>query len=113
MDIGNSLLVIGYSFCYQTQSVLSSSPMRKLTKSERKVVERLIFPESFDSIMEETEMQFGELRDDLMNLVNYRFIKVIDSDEDSKVAFYDSDNIRDFSFQATKAGLKSIKQTTS
>ncbi len=87
--------------------------MRKLTKSEIKVIERLIFPESFDTIMEETEMNFGELRDDLMNLVNYRFVKVIDADSDNKVAFYDSDNIRDFSFQATKSGLKSIKQKAS
>jgi plasmid replication initiation protein len=88
--------------------------MKKLTKSERAVVERLIFPESFEVIMEETKMQFGELRDDLMNLVNYRFIEVIDDDStgDSKMAFYDSDNIRDFSFRATKTGLKSIKQTT-
>jgi len=88
--------------------------MKKLTKSERAIIERLIFPESFDVIKEETNMQFGELRDDLMNLVNYRFIEVVDDDttEDSKMAFYDSDNIRDFSFRATKTGLKSIKQTT-
>lgn len=88
--------------------------MRKLTKSELRVIERLIFPESFEVIMEETQMQFGELRDDLMNLVNSRFIEVVDFDEseDSKMAFYDSDNIRDCTFRATKTGLKSIKQTT-
>jgi len=88
--------------------------MKKLTKSERTVIERLIFPESFEVIMEETNMQYGELRDDLMSLVNYRFVEVIDLDTtgDSKMSFYDSDNIRDFSFRATKTGLKSIKQTT-
>ncbi|MEP1152146.1 MAG: hypothetical protein JXR20_10880 [Balneola sp.] len=88
--------------------------MRKLTKSERTIIERLIFPESFDVIMEETGFKFGELRDDIMNLVNYRFVEVvnIETDKDSKMFFYDSDNIRDFSFRATKIGLKSIKQTT-
>ncbi|MEO9886104.1 MAG: hypothetical protein ABJR05_06025 [Balneola sp.] len=88
--------------------------MKKLTKSERAVIERLIFPESFETIMEETNMQFGELRDDLMNLVNYRYVQVVDLEDpgDSKMAFYDSDNIKDFSFRATKTGLKSIKQTT-
>ncbi|MEQ9092425.1 MAG: hypothetical protein RIE52_15130 [Balneola sp.] len=88
--------------------------MRKLTKSEKTVMERLIFPESFDVIMEETNMQFGELRDDLMNLVNHRFVEVVnfDSDKDSKMAFYDSDNIKDFSFRATKTGLKSLNKAT-
>ncbi|MEQ9277898.1 MAG: hypothetical protein RLN83_00270 [Balneola sp.] len=88
--------------------------MRKLTKSEKTVIERLIFPESFDVIMEETNMQFGELRDDLMNLVNHRFVEVVnfDSDKDSKMAFYDSDNIKDFSFRATKTGLKSLNKAT-
>jgi hypothetical protein len=86
--------------------------MRKLTKSEKKVMERLIFPESFDVIKEETNMQFGELRDDLMNLVNHRFVEVIsfDDNKDSKMAFYDSDNIKDFSFRATKTGLKSLNK---
>ncbi|XWN35838.1 MAG: hypothetical protein ROO71_07705 [Balneola sp.] len=88
--------------------------MRKLTKSEKTVVERLIFPEPFDVIMEETNMQFGELRDDLMNLVNHRFIEVVhsDADKDNKMVFYDSDNIRNFSFRATKTGLKSLKKAT-
>ena len=88
--------------------------MRKLTKSEKTVIERLIFPESFDVIMEETNMQFGELRDDLMNLVNHRFVEVVNFDDeiDSKMAFYDSDNIKDFSFRATKIGLKSLNKTT-
>ncbi|HBZ36925.1 MAG TPA: hypothetical protein DEO59_00110 [Balneola sp.] len=88
--------------------------MRKLTKSEKTVMERLIFPESFDVIMEETNMQFGELRDDLMNLVNHRFVEVVKFDDglDSKMAFYDSDNIKDFSFRATKIGLKSLNKTT-
>jgi|TARA_R110001599_G_scaffold84130_2_gene226799 hypothetical protein len=88
--------------------------MRKLTKSEKTVIERLIFPESFDVIMEETNMQFGELRDDLMNLVNHRFVEVVnfESDKDSKMAFYDSDNIKDFSFRATKTGLKSLNKAT-
>ncbi|MEQ8578501.1 MAG: hypothetical protein RIC57_14140 [Balneola sp.] len=88
--------------------------MRKLTKSEKTVIERLIFPESFDVIMEETNMQFGELRDDLMNLVNHRFVEVVnfEIDKDSKMAFYDSDNIKDFSFRATKTGLKSLNKAT-
>ncbi len=86
--------------------------MRKLTKSERLVIERLIFPESFEVLLEETNMPFGSLRDDIMNLVNYRFVEVVDLDkaEENGVSFYDTDNIREFSFRATKTGLKSIRQ---
>lgn len=96
-----------------TFKVLSSLLMRKLTKSERVVIERLIFPESFDVIMEETEMQYGELRDDLMNLVNYRLVEVVnlEGNGDSKMSFFDSDNIKEFSFRATKIGLKSLNQS--
>jgi hypothetical protein len=87
--------------------------MRKITKSERAVIERLIFPESFEIIQEETNMQYGELRDDLMNLVNSRLVEVVNTEanDDSKMAFYDSDNIKQFSFRATKTGLKSLNQS--
>ncbi len=82
--------------------------MRKLTPSERKIVESLIFPESFDVIMEETEFPYGTLRDDLINLVNYRFVEVINLDptEDSSMTYFDSDNIKECTFRATKIGLK-------
>ena len=33
----------------------------KITKSERRVLERLIFPETFQIIMEETGLLYGEL----------------------------------------------------
>lgn len=87
--------------------------MRKLTPSERLILERLIFPEPFDVIMEETEMAYGPLRDDLINLVNFRFVEVVEpDDEDRGTPFYDSDNIRDCRFRATKIGLKTIRQYT-
>ncbi len=82
--------------------------MRKLTPSERKIVESLIFPESFDVIMEETKFPYGTLRDDLINLVNYRFVEVINLDptEESSMTYFDSDNIQECTFRATKIGLK-------
>lgn len=86
--------------------------MKKLTPSERLVIERLIFPESFEVIMEETQMDYGALRDDLMNLVNFKFVEVFNPEDiDTGLAFYDSDNIREFTFRATKTGLKSIRRT--
>ncbi len=86
--------------------------MRKLFPSEKKVLARLIFPEPYDVLLEETGLPAGALRDDLINLINYRLIEVVNfeqSGEDS-TSFYDADNLNDFSFRATKTGLKQIRE---
>ncbi|MFA5669161.1 MAG: hypothetical protein WC967_07950 [Balneolaceae bacterium] len=87
--------------------------MRKITASERKIIESLIFPEPFEVIMEETEFPYGTLRDDLINLVNYRYVEVVNLDpsEDSSLTYFDSDNIRECTFRATKIGLKILSST--
>ena len=84
--------------------------MRKISASEKKILNRLLFPESFDVIQEETDLQFGEIRDDLINLMSYHLIEVVDPDkpEPSGTSFYDADNIKNYSFRATKSGMKYI-----
>ena len=87
--------------------------MRKLIPSEIKVLERLIFPESYDVILEETGLPAGALRDDLINLMNYRLIEVVNIDmaHEPTSSFYDADNLQDFTFRATKTVLKQIRTT--
>ena len=86
--------------------------MRKLFPSEKQILRCLIFPESFEVILEETGSNIGALRDDLINLINYRLIEVMDEDHSQQVAtsFYDADNLQNFSFRATKNGLKHIRE---
>lgn len=86
--------------------------MRKLTPSERKILDRLIFPEPFDVIKEETELKFGELRDDIINLMNSRLIEVINTDhpDENSTPFFDSDNVQDATFQITKSGITHMKR---
>lgn len=84
---------------------------RKISISERKVLERLIFPEPFEVVMEETGLQYGELRDDLINLISFGYIEAYE-ESGHKIAlvnFYDTDNLQDFTFRATKKGLSAIK----
>lgn len=83
----------------------------KISISERKVLERLIFPEQFSIIREETGLQYGELRDDLINLLNFGFVEAYEQNKDkiSLTNFYDSDNLHDFTFRVTKKGLSAIK----
>lgn len=86
--------------------------MRKLTPSERSILDRLIFPESFDVIQEETELAYGELRDDIINLMNSRLIEVVESDQspDNSIQWFDSDNIKESTYRITKSGIKHMKQ---
>jgi len=83
---------------------------RKISKSERKIIRELIYPESFSHLVTETGYTFGTLRDDLINLINHGFIAVYSQDDLRPLSpFYDSDRIDQYSFQATKSGLKTIQ----
>lgn len=83
---------------------------RKVSKSELIILRELIFVEPFSHLLDETGLSYGELRDDLINLISYGYIEVFSPDGGQSVSpFYDSDHIDQFSFQATKSGLKSIQ----
>ena len=81
----------------------------KLTESEKSILRELIFPESFQHIQEETALPYGAIRDDLIKLINHGYIEVYDAAASAPSAFYDSDNIKEFCFKATKTGLKQIQ----
>ena len=82
----------------------------KLTDTEKSILRELIFAEPFEHIQDETGLTFGEIRDDLIKLINLGFIEVFEKNTGRSVSpFYDSDNIDQFSFKATSRGLKSIQ----
>jgi hypothetical protein len=85
--------------------------MRKLTPSEHKILDRLIFPEPFDVIQDETQLKYGELRDDIINLMNSRLIEAVNPDEpnQNKTYPFDSDNVKDSTFRITKSGIKHME----
>lgn len=89
--------------------------MKKLTLTEKKILERLLFPEPFEVIQDETELQYGEIRDDLINLLNYHLVEVVNpEDPDSSVStHYDTDNLMDSTFRITQSGIKHLKQRRS
>ncbi|MDR8390834.1 hypothetical protein NC796_06785 [Aliifodinibius sp. S!AR15-10] len=84
---------------------------RKVSTSEQNVLGRLVFPESFETVLNETGLQYGELRDDLINLMSFGYIEAYEK-KGNKIAltsFYDADNLQDFTFRATKKGLSEIR----
>ena len=86
--------------------------MRKLYASEIEVLSRLIFPEPYDVLLEETGLPPGALRDDLITLINFRLIEVWQSGsvETNRATSYDSDHIEGYTFRATATGLKHIRK---
>ena len=85
--------------------------MKKIEASKRKIIESLLYPESFDTILEETELHRGEIRDDLMQMLNSGFIKAMVEGKEHHnniTSFFDSDNLEDYTFQATKRVLKAL-----
>jgi hypothetical protein len=82
----------------------------KLTPSEIELLNSMIFPESFDRLLEETGMQTGTLRGDLIQLVSHGYVDVYDLGGTQLVSpFYDLDNLHEFAFKATKSGLLAIR----
>ncbi|MEX0609266.1 MAG: hypothetical protein WD016_11855 [Balneolaceae bacterium] len=63
-------------------------------------------------IQEETKLQYGEIRDDLINMMSYNLIEVVDPEhpEGGTTLFSDSDNLKDYTFRITKSGMKQISK---
>ncbi len=78
----------------------------RITRSERLILGHLVHQENIETLMAETGLQFGEIRDDLTNLLSGRMIEVFEDTEKGRVSttFYDLDNLRDYYFRATRRG---------
>ena len=82
----------------------------KLTDSEKSILRELIFPESFHHLLTETKLSYGAIRDDLIWLINHGFVEVYEKSAETRVTpFYDSDQMEQYLYKATKKGLKSIQ----
>lgn len=77
----------------------------KPTSSQKEVINQLIFIESFDTLLSELEHRRGELRDDLMQLINAGLVEVFDADRARRLSGYDADRLERFCFRATSKGL--------
>ena len=84
--------------------------MAKVTKQQRKILDRLIYPEPFENVLSETGIKPGELRDELIQLVNHGYVEVWKNEQNwsHKIRFFDTDNMQLCNFRATKSGLKQI-----
>ncbi len=77
----------------------------KTTPSQKEVINSLIFTESYQTLLEETGLKRGELRDDLIQLINAGMVEVFDEGKLIRQSGYDGDNLHHYSFRATRKGL--------
>ncbi|MFP8488593.1 hypothetical protein ACKGJO_05775 [Gracilimonas sp. Q87] len=86
--------------------------MRKLSPSEKKILDRLLYPEPFEVIQEETQLAYGEIRDDLINLMNSRLIETVDPENPNAntTNSFDSDNVKDSTYRITNSGINLMKR---
>jgi hypothetical protein len=87
--------------------------MKKLTISEKIILNHLFHTETFDTLLFETGLMYGELRDDLTNLISRRLIHVFEEhnsdDTQTQTAFYDLDNLSKYSFRISGQGMNILK----
>lgn len=87
--------------------------MATITESQQKILQLLIYVESYDHIREETGLSAGVVRDDLITLQHRNMIEVyesIDGNAGRKVRHFDNDHPELFFYRATKTGLNAMYQ---
>lgn len=84
--------------------------MIELNSVQKGIINSLTFAEPFETLVEEVEATEPVIADELKTLIDKRMVQVME-DVDGKLRksfYYDSDNMRAFSYQATAQGLESI-----
>lgn len=74
---------------------------------QRKVLSLLIFPESFEHILEESGkgLTVPVIASVIKDLMHDNKLCAVDADSGKKTFFYDSDRMGDYLYQATARGL--------
>lgn len=85
----------------------------RVTDSQRALLRRMIFHETFSELIRETGMHTGVVRDDLLTLLHKGYVEVyLDGghvSEPVRQMAYDSDHLNLYLFRASHAGLRQIQ----
>ena len=85
----------------------AKSKVIELPELEEEVLQLCLFPESFDSIVDEckTEKKLSIIADAIKNLIHFKLLTAANEDV-SLTWVYDSDKMRDSTFKATARGVE-------
>ena len=82
--------------------------MTKLNTIQKAIINSLTFTEPFDTLVEEVSASEPVIAAELKDLIDQRMVQVMEDVDGKwkKSFYYDSDNMRSFSYQATAKGLE-------
>jgi hypothetical protein len=78
---------------------------------EKRVMMRMIFPETMEALAEETRLPLNVLGDIIRQLLHHKFIVPVDA-EGRINAFYDVDELRAFRYRLTGKGFEALGITS-
>jgi hypothetical protein len=76
---------------------------------ERQVLSRLIFPERFEALLEETRIPENILGDIIRQLLHHRLVLAVPEEATSSV-FYDVDDLRLYQYRISQKGYNFIQK---
>lgn len=83
--------------------------MNKISQVEYDILNALYFVEPFENILDEVDASRPVIVDSLKTLIDKKYVSPLHFDEEKgdfvKTYIYDSDNMQNYSFLATKEGL--------
>ena len=82
--------------------------MTELNTIQKAIINSLTFTEPFDTLVEEVSASEPVIAAELKYLIDQRMVQVMEEVDGKwkKSFYYDSDNMRSFSYQATARGLE-------
>lgn len=85
----------------------------RITDSQRALLRRMIFHETFSELRDETGLHAGVVRDDLLILLHKGYVEVFlevgQVSEPVRQMAYDSDHLNLYLFRASHTGLRQIQ----
>jgi hypothetical protein len=83
--------------------------MIELNPLQRQILRSLIFPEPFDTLVEEVKASQPVIAAELKQLITKGLVQPMEADASGRFMpsiYYDTDNMRAFHYQITAQGLK-------
>ncbi|NBV32047.1 MAG: hypothetical protein EBR93_05885, partial [Bacteroidetes bacterium] len=69
-------------------------PRQKVTETEKQILSTLMFREDYETLKQETQLESGVLRDELITMINRGWIEVFDDSESSRKGAVEHTNLR-------------------
>lgn len=87
--------------------------MAKITNTQRALLQHLLFHETFATIVDETSLPYGVIRDELVTLMHAGMVEIYaetDEGRPQRILSYDGDRMQAYLFRASRKGMNEIQR---